>query len=268
MRFGCCLNMVSCNPDGTGMELLDTMEALGYDYAELPLAESMMLSAEVLCELKAKLSSMSIGCESFNNFFPKHIRLTGNDVDFPMVCDYTERSVQFAAELGAKNIVFGSAGAKNIPDGFPIEQAYEQIVRLLNFADTIVRRFDITISIEPLRKAECNLINTFEEGCRLAKDVGGSNIKVLVDLYHLFTEQEPTEHIIQFGKKYLSHIHISNPFGRVFPKEVEEAEQIYIPFALAIQTVNYDGRISCEAYSQKFVDDASKALCFLKKLFN
>ena len=39
MRFGCCLNMLSTQPDGTGAEHLDTLKAAGYDYVELPLAE-------------------------------------------------------------------------------------------------------------------------------------------------------------------------------------------------------------------------------------
>ena len=43
MKFGCCLNMVSTKPDGTGAELLDSLAKIGFDYAELPLAEMTAL---------------------------------------------------------------------------------------------------------------------------------------------------------------------------------------------------------------------------------
>ena len=49
MKFGCCLNMVSSGPDGTGMELIPQAAMAGCDYLELPLAEIMhMMEPEFL----------------------------------------------------------------------------------------------------------------------------------------------------------------------------------------------------------------------------
>ena len=41
------------------------------------------------------------------------------------------RAIKRASQLGAKVIVFGSSGAKNVPDGFDMEKAFEQVVFVL-----------------------------------------------------------------------------------------------------------------------------------------
>ena len=42
MRYGCCLNMVAKGEDKTGIEWIETLAEMGFDYAELQLAEIMM----------------------------------------------------------------------------------------------------------------------------------------------------------------------------------------------------------------------------------
>ena len=81
MRFGCCLNMVSSEADkGTGIDFIETLSEIGYDYVELPLAEMAALSEEEFLSLKRRIDRTGIKCEVCNNFFPKTgvSRLYGN----------------------------------------------------------------------------------------------------------------------------------------------------------------------------------------------
>ena len=267
MKYGCCLNMLSNTPDGTGSEHLALFRRFGYDYAELPLAEIMRLPEVSFNRLLEDLNESGLKCESCNNFFPPVMRLTGPEVDFGAVYSYVDKAVAAAVKLGAKNIVFGSGGAKRYPEGFSKSEAYTQIVRLLKYADTVASRYGITITIEPLRKAECNIINTFEEGVQLARDVGGKQVRVLADLYHMAEENEPLSNISEYGRSYLAHIHFANPAGRVFPREGDGSEKLYREFCSNIIEAGYDGRISCEAYSSDLNRDAPETLRLLKNYF-
>ncbi len=267
MKYGCCLNMLSRVPGGTGEEYLELFRDYGYDYAELPLAEIMALSKADYARLTAHLDSAGIPCESCNNFFPSTTRLTGPNVDFSAVCGYVDKALETAAALGAKNIVFGSGGAKRYPEGFSKSDAYAQIVQLLQYVDMAAAQHGITISIEPLRQAECNIINTFEEGVMLARDAAGTQVKVLADLYHLTEEKEPADHIAQHGA-FLSHIHFANPNGRVFPALGDGSESYYRDFCDAVLKTGYNGRVSCEAYTANVSDDAPNTLRLLQHYFN
>lgn len=250
MRFGCCLNMVATGPDKTGFEHLGTLKESGFDYVELPLAEMMALSDETYAQLRQALRQYDVPCEVCNNFFPTTMRLTGPDADPSAAMDYVHKALRRAGELGVEYVVFGSGKAKNVPEGFSRERAYEQVTQLLQDISPVAGTHGISIAIEPLRKAECNLINTFEEGCRLARDVSRPNIRVLVDFYHLTVEAEPPARVRELGREYLGHVHFANPTGRVYPLREDEAD--YLPFMRALHAAGYDGRISCEAYTDDF----------------
>ncbi len=265
MKFGCCLNMVSRETDGTGKEWIGAAAEAGFDYVELPLAEMMDLSEEETEELKKSLEIAKIPCEACNNFFPKTIRLTGENVNMQEVMHYVKAALSRAEYLGAKRVVFGSGPAKNVPEGFPKERGYQQVTELLKQAARVAEKKGITIVIEPLRKQECNLINTFEEGVQLAKDVDEDAVKVLVDFYHLTEENETVEHLAQYGADYLRHIHFARPKGRVYPKSMKEEN--YRPFIDAVRAAGYDARVSCEAYSENFEKDAKEAVAFFHDNF-
>lgn len=259
MRYGCCLNMVSSKPDGTGLERLAEAKAAGFDYVELPMAQMMELQADQREAVFQQLQSATLHCEACNNFFPTYYRLTGRNVDMEKHLAYANDALQFGKRLGAKAIVFGSGPAKNVPDDFPVEEGYMQIVTLLQHIGPIAAENGITLAIEPLRKAECNLINTYAEGITLAKDVGHPNVRVLVDYYHLCAENEPVSHIAESGKAYLAHVHFADPKERMFPNARSAGG--YTSFFRALHAAGYDGRISCEAYAAADFRKEAKAGC-------
>lgn len=266
MKIGCCLNMVATRSDGTGVELISAAKSVGFDYLELPLAEMMTTSDSVREEIRQSLKQNNISCEACNNFFPKTFRLTGDSVDTNGVMDYVNKAFEFASSLGVKRVVFGSGPAKNVPDGFPMERGYGQVVELLKSVAPIAEKNNLIVAIEPLRQAECNLINTFEDGVRLAKDVNSEHVKVLVDFYHLTEESEPVSHLLEYGKANLRHVHFAKPQGRVYPVGFADAD--YTPFIQALKEIGYDERISLEAYSKNFTEDAKTAVRFMQEQFS
>lgn len=271
MRFGCCGNLASTRPDGIGLEILEDAVKFGFDYIELPLAEMTALSDADFNSLLERVGKSGIKCEVCNNLFPSSIRLTGKNVDEKVITCYLERALFRAHRLGAEVVVFGSGGAKNVPDGFPFDEAYKQVVRETKLVASIARKYGITIVIEPIRKPECNIINTYSEGVALAEKAGEPNVLVLVDFYHLTWEKEDPADLVK-GGKWLRHIHFANPNlssekGRIYPED--ESEFDYAPFRSALREIGYNGRMSIEAgCDPDFVTQAPKAIEFMKRYFN
>ena len=123
--------MVSLGQDGIGIEAIEILKDIGYDYFELPLAQIMALSKNEFEKIKKKIFATGLKSEVLNNFFPKYLQLTGNNVDNKKIEKYTEQALDKASILGAEVIVFGSAKAKNVPSGFPMYKAWNQLVELL-----------------------------------------------------------------------------------------------------------------------------------------
>jgi sugar phosphate isomerase/epimerase len=262
LRIGYCTNLLATQADGTGREWIEKGREIGFDYVELPLAQMMDLNEEEFFTLKESVASSGLRCEACNNFFPGHIRLTGGTVDYRKIEEYLAMALERAAQLGVKVIVFGSSKSKNVPEGYPMARAWSQLVELLRFIDPLVKARGITVAIEPLCKAESNIINTVGEGFQLSRAVDRENIKLLVDYYHLVMEKEDPEILLKAGS-YIKHAHFANPVGRLYPVEAEEG---YARFMNLLKRSGYEGRLSVEAYTKDFCRDAKPSLEMLRRL--
>lgn len=174
--------------------------------------------------------------------------------------DYAGRALDRAARLGARIIVFGSAGAKNVPDGFSKTDAWRQIVALLKRLGPVAAEHNLTIAIEPINKREANIVNLVADGLRLAREVRHSNIQLLVDFYHFMLEREDLAILAEAGPA-IRHVHFAKVEGRGFPAA---REPDYAGFFDTLRHVGYSGRCSIEACTTDFPTDARRALHMLR----
>ena len=262
MRFGICGSMVARQPDGSGAEIVEQVRELGYDYIELSLAHLAALPEDEFAALRRRVQSSGLACEACNNFFPRAVRLTGAEVSWDQVREYTRRAVGRAAGLGVQVIVFGSSAAKNVPAGFPFYLAWQQIVTTLRIAASEVKPLGITIAIEPLNRQESNIVNSVAEGLALMQRVNRPEVRLLADYYHMALEQEDPAILLQAGPD-LRHVHFARVAGRSFPLEVDDGFQ---PFFTALRAAGYNGRVSVESFSNDFYREAARALEVLQQL--
>ncbi len=181
---------------------------------------------------------------SSNGFFPGSVHVTGPKADHEHALRLAEIALRRAHQVGITTCVLGSGGARQIPDGFSREEAEAQFVELLKKLGPIAKKYGIIIAIEPLRKQECNFINTVHEGYCLAKRVKHPNIRVNADIYHMLQEGEGPESIREAGRKYLRHVHIAENARRTAPG-VDGDD--FTPYFQALKDIDYRGIISIES---------------------
>lgn len=266
MRFGICVSMAAADPAGIGTARIADAAALGFDYVELPLAQVMALDEDAFeAGPLAALRASGIPCACMNNFFPASIRLTGSNADHAGALAYAERALNRAAVLGAKCVVFGSGGARNVPDGFPTGEALGQLLALLKALAPIARRNGVTLVIEPLNRIESNIVNSLAEGLALARGARDPAVACLVDFYHARLDGDPVAAISEAGS-LLRHVHLARTFGRSMP--VAADEDAYRPFFAALNAIGYDATLSLEAFTpDDFSGRAGHALALLKALW-
>jgi D-psicose/D-tagatose/L-ribulose 3-epimerase len=263
MRFGCCGSLIAPATDPIGIEVAESLVRFGFDYIELSLSPVAALSEPDFARLRQRLDRAGIRSEAFNNFFPPQVRLTGAEARLPAALEYAKLAIERAAALGARVIVFGSSGAKNVPPGFPMDAAWNQLVVLLQHLGPLAAAHQVTIAIEPLNRQESNIINRAEEGLRLAQEVNHPNVQLLIDFYHLVLEREDPDIILTAGPA-LRHVHLAQVAGRVFPQS--EAAEDWAGLFGRLRRAGYTGRCSIEAYTTDFATDAPHALRLLKNL--
>ncbi len=85
---------------------------------------------------------------------------------------------------GAQVVALGSAPARNVPDGFPLEQAWDQLVAWPAGAARLAAAVRITLAIEALNTSESNVLNTLASALAMAREVNHPLVQLLVDSYH------------------------------------------------------------------------------------
>ncbi len=255
------------NPIGycVGLKGLELAKAAGFDYVELGTTELTALSDADFEAAVAQVKAAGIPTPNANLFLPGTLKLTGAEAVAPeQQLIYVKKAFTRLERLGVKILCFGSGGARRVPDGFPKEQAFAQLVAFGKRIAPEARAHGITVVIEPLRRQETNIINTTAEGFALVKAVDHPNFQLLVDFYHLASEQEDPKIIIE-AKAHIRHLHMANPQGRVFPLKWDEFD--YAPFFANLRAIGYAGRMSIEASSPDVPAQAPVSIALLRKAF-
>lgn len=261
MKFGVCGFLTAKNADGTEFDMIPAAKGAGYDYLEMPLSTIAALSEAEFTGLKQKVAAGNLPVEACNVFFPRSLRLTGSDVDWKPVEAYVKLALGRAGQLGAQVVVFGSGGSRQVPEGFPMEQAWLQLVQLLRLIEPIAAENRITVVIEPLNDKETNIIHTGAEGYALAKLVDRPHIRLLLDLFHMSLMKEDFGIAVTAGE-FIQHAHFAKPEGRVYPSELEDEFKAFFD---GLKRGGYDGRVSVEAGFKNFAVDAPQALAVMKQ---
>ena len=248
----------------TGLKNLEPAKAAGFEYVELGATEIAGLTDADFEAAAARIKALGISTPVANLFLPATLKVTGPDINADAQMAHVKKAFTRLAQLGTGIVVFGSGGARRVPEGFDKEEAYKQLVDFGRRAAREAATHKITIAIEPLRRQETNIINTAGEGLELVKAINHPNFQLMIDFYHLASEKEDPEIVIR-AKDHIRHLHFANPTGRVFPLKWEEFD--YAPFFANLKKIGYDKRISMEGSTKDLATEGPITVALLKKAF-
>ena len=248
----------------TPLKNVEAAKAAGFDYVELGTTEIASLSDADFEQAASRIRQTGLPVPTANLFLPATLKVTGAEIDREQQMAHVRKAFARLARLGTQVVVFGSGGARRVPDGFPKGQAFQQLVEFGRRVAPEARARGITIAIEPLRHEETNIINSAAEGLALVNAIDDPNFQLMIDFYHLASEKEDPAIIVR-AAGHVRHLHMANPQGRVFPRRWEEFD--YAPFFAALKQIGYDKRISVEASSQDLATDAPQAIALLRRAF-
>ncbi len=108
----------------------------GYDFAEMSVAELLkpLQTEQAFLAALAALQDAGLPCPAVNGFVPANLKITGPDVDTPALQSYVATATARAERAGVRIIVFGSGGARRIPDGFDRQAAHTQLAAFCRMA--------------------------------------------------------------------------------------------------------------------------------------
>ena len=256
MLFGVC-----CSIDQA-----EIAKKTGFDYFECTLSSVGQMTDEEFSVFKQKIDTLDFYPLAMNVMLPGTFRLTGDEADHETPLHFLEKAYSRAAAVKTESIVFGSAGARNLPEGFTdVKRAYDQLESFAVQAGDLAKQNNIKLAIEPLSFRESNIINLVSEAMYLAERVNHPNVKILADYYHMVCNKDSVSAIRAFGQS-LEHCHIAEAKSRAYPAPSDG--QDYSPFFLALKDAGYQGKVSLEAGDDRPFEEAVRtSFDYLKQYF-
>jgi len=232
MRYGCCV----------GPELIEAAAAAGYDYVELPVAAVLPERPEAEWEpVRERLRAGPLRPQAWRLFLAPDLRATGPEVDWPRLSRYAYTALRRIADVGGAVVVFGSGPQRNVPEGFPREEACDQVTELLRVCGAAGRARGLMIAIEPMSVTYCNFITSLPEAVALAKAVGMPEIGVAPDAFHMARDEQSPLDVVD-AAEWLAHVHV--PGAAAAAASMGEWTDQFLD---ALRLADYDWRISIEA---------------------
>lgn len=253
MRYGVC-----CGPD-----LAASAQQAGYDYFEWSVSALLKPreDAAVFRQSLALVCAAALPCEVLNGLIPADLKVTGPAVNRAALEAYMYTAMLRAGEAGVKVVVFGSGGARKVPEGFDPDTAGQQLVWFLKMSADYAAAAGVMIVIEPLNRTETNIINSVAEGVELMRRVNHPAVRMLVDAFHLMRECESVETVVRHMSAF-AHMHVATQANRRYPGN-EPCEGLAV-FLEAVRRSGYKGRMSVEARLQDPQLDMPRALAMLR----
>ena len=233
------------------------LKAIGFDFIEGGVASFLKpdVSDEAYKPELEKLKACALPIRSCNGFIPSKFKLTGPTTDHDAALAYAVKACQRADQIGLTSIVFGSGGARKMPQGFDPAQGKAQFIDFCQKLGDRIKDLRVTIVLEPLNRGETNLLNSVAEGIGYVDAIARPRIQLLADFFHMMKEKEGPDSIRKAGAR-LRHCHIAELEGRMAPGSKGEDLS---GFFKALHDIGYTGGVSCECgWPKEHVEDAWK----------
>lgn len=223
----------------------ETLKGQGAEFLTLGTGDFLVpdQSDEVFAANLAKLKAAALPMLACNGFIrPANLRCVGPEANHEEILKWAETAFRRLHEAGGRFMVFGSAGARKIPDGWSREKADEQFVDFLKKLGPIAEKQQVIVTVEQLQASECNYINRLAEGAALIRKAGHPNVRLLADLFHMAVMGD-TPQDLKAAMDVVVHMEIAEKVGRTYPGTQGDD---FRPYFKVLRESGYQGAISIE----------------------
>lgn len=180
--------------------------------------------------------------------------------------NYIVESMKLAADLGSPYVICSAGWAVH---GTPVEEGWRRASATFYKAAEEGKKSGVTLLIEAVRRVSSNLLWNSHQAVKMMKELAHPNVKLMMDTFHVWSENENIEEVIKLYGDNLKHIHIEDisPSGtdrRIPGQGIENLEKLIS----LLREAGYDKALSVELWGFNPEDIARSSFSFLNKLLS
>lgn len=243
---------------------LPEVAELGFDYVEIPLDALAALTEGDFHAFVDYAEGRDIRVGACSRMLPEDLPITGANVNASALHGYLKHAFSRAQRLGAKVIALDAAASRAVPADGDFPFAWRQLGNFLRLAQGHARDCGLTIALEPLRKADCSLLNLVSEATLIAGLLQLSNVAVAAHWGHMAMASEPLSSLRR-AAPLLRHVYAENALTRALPRAGDGED--YARLIETLADIGYAGGVTLSgSIAESFVEDARAALTLIREL--
>lgn len=184
-------------------------------------------------------------------------KIFGSDQERSVLLNYTKQAVDFAAVVGARNLVFGCPKNRCIGEDDDKAIAIQFFKELGDYA----AEYGTVLAMEanPVIYGT-NFINKTKDAVELIKEVGSNGFKLNLDFGTIIYNEESVEDIVAYIS-LVNHVHISEPNLKMIEPSDEHRELLRL-----LKDAEYSGFVSIEMGRRDDMTDVFKTIDYVAAL--
>lgn len=157
--------------------------------------------------------------------------------------------VDLCADLGPGGVmVFGSPKQRQTTGGSTPQQATRRFVEGLAAVAPHAEQQGVTILIEALSPAQCDVVQTLAEAVAIVDEIGSPAIRTMFDTHNAVDEREPHHVLVDRYFDYIHHVHVNEMDG----KHCGQGDYDFKPVLEVLLRRGYSRWVSLEAFDFSF----------------
>ena len=243
---------------------LPDVAGLGYDYVELPLDVLAALPEADFQEFARYADGTGLRVGACGHMLPEDLPIVGANVNASALHGYLSHAMNRARRLGAKLLVLDAAGSRSVPAEADYPFAWRQLGNFLRLAQGHARDCGMTVALEPIRKADCDLLHLVSEATLIAGLLQLDNIAVAAHWGHMSMASEPMS-ALRRAAPLLKYARLENALTLALPHPGDGED--YARMLDTLADFGYDGGVTlCGAITDAFPGEAKAALEYARQL--
>ncbi len=157
--------------------------------------------------------------------------------------------IDLCADLGEGGVmVFGSPFQRATTSGSTREEATARYVEGLAAVAGQAASRNVTVLVEALPKAQCDVVQTLEEAVGIVKQIASPGVRTMFDSHNAIDEVEPHAVLVDRYYDFLHHVHVNELDG----KHCGKGDYDFKPVLAVLMRRNYKRWVSLEAFDFSF----------------
>jgi len=225
---------------------------LGYDAVELAVRDPRMIDVHEIQMLLEQYHLPVPAIGTGQAYGEEGLSFTDPDPEIRRkAVQRIKDQMNLAIELGGAQVIIGLIRGTVKPGTDP-HQAEKDFLESIR--KCLEYRPEVTLTLEPINRYETNLYNDTRSAKEIIDKIGSSNLRMLVDTFHMNIEEPDLVESIIHAKGYISHVHFADS-NRWAPGSGHIDFEAILD---ALKRIGYQGAISAEILPKPTPDDCLK----------